>query len=116
MKRLILLALILSLLSLASEKDNNNSEGMPCIDRNNTIADSNRTKDINASQSSKNIREKQLKKAIEDEEKYAREQKFYTEEDYDFEGAKVNKKSLDAIPEIKMDPPEIDSESILGMD
>jgi len=45
--------------------------------------------------------EKQIKKEMETEKKYAKEQTFYSEENYDFEGAEVNKDSLNSIPELE---------------
>ena len=45
--------------------------------------------------------EKQLKKEMENEKKYAKEQTFYSEENYDFKGAEVNKDSLDSIPDLE---------------
>ena len=45
--------------------------------------------------------EKQIKKEMETEKKYAKEQTFYSEENYDFKGAEVNKDSLDSVPELQ---------------
>jgi len=45
--------------------------------------------------------EKQLKKEMENEKKYAKEQTFYSEENYDFKGAEVNKDSLDTVPKLE---------------
>ena len=45
--------------------------------------------------------EKQLKKEMENEKKYAKEQTFYSEENYDFKGAEVNQDSLDSIPDLE---------------
>ncbi len=45
--------------------------------------------------------EKQLKKEMENEKKYAKEQTFYSEKNYDFKGAEVNKDSLDSVPELE---------------
>ena len=45
--------------------------------------------------------EKQLKKELENEKKYAKEQTFYSEKNYDFKGAEVNKDSLDSVPELE---------------
>ncbi len=45
--------------------------------------------------------EKQLKKEMENEKKYAKEQTFYSAENYDFKGAEVNKDSLDSVPELE---------------
>jgi len=49
--------------------------------------------------------DKQLKKEMENEKKYAKEQVFYSEENYDFKGAEVNKDSLDSVPVLE---PEYD--------
>ena len=47
--------------------------------------------------------EKQIQKVIEDEKKYAKEQVFYSEENYDFNSSKVNEDSLHVIevPEVE---------------
>ena len=45
--------------------------------------------------------EKQIKKEMENEKKYAKEQTFYSEENYDFKGAEVNKDSLDSVPKLE---------------
>ncbi len=45
--------------------------------------------------------EKQIKKEMENEKKYAKEQTFYSEDNYDFKGAEVNEDSLDAVPELE---------------
>ena len=45
--------------------------------------------------------EKQIKKEMENEKKYAKEQTFYSEKNYDFKGAEVNKDSLDSVPELQ---------------
>ena len=45
--------------------------------------------------------EKQLKKEMENEKKYAKEQTFYSEKNYDFKGAEVNPDSLDSVPELE---------------
>lgn len=49
----------------------------------------------------KNTIDKHLVKQMEKEKKYAKEQKFYSEKNYDFKGAEVDEKSLDSIPVIK---------------
>ena len=49
----------------------------------------------------KNRLEKQIKKEMENEKKYAKEQTFYSEENYDFKGAEVNKDSLDSVPKLE---------------
>ena len=44
-----------------------------------------------------------LKKAMEQEKKFAQEQKFYTVDEYDFKGAEVDPKSLDGIQALEPD-------------
>jgi hypothetical protein len=53
--------------------------------------------------SQKNITQAELKKQMEREKKYAKEQKFYNADEYDFKGAEVNPKSLEHIPVIEPD-------------
>ncbi len=48
---------------------------------------------------------KALKKAMEDEKKYAKEQRFYAADEYDFKGSEVDPKSLD---KIKVPEPDYD--------
>jgi len=58
----------------------------------------------------KKIREeKHLKENMAKEQKYAREQTFYTIENYDLKGAEVNPDSLDSVPEIEVDDFNMDS-------
>ena len=57
----------------------------------------------------------QLQKAIEQEKRFAKEQKFYDAKTYDFKGAEINKASLKNVPLIEMDDPGLDSDAILGM-
>lgn len=45
------------------------------------------------------LKEKHIKKQIEDEKRYKQEQKFYQYHNYDFKGAEVDDKSLETIPE-----------------
>ena len=52
--------------------------------------------------------EKHIKKVMEDEAKYAREQAFYTADDYDFKGSEVNKESLEVIEVPKVDDLDMD--------
>ena len=61
------------------------------------------------------IIEAELQKAIEQEKKFAKEQKFYDAKTYDFKGAEINKASLENVPLIEMDDPDLDSDAILGM-
>jgi DNA topoisomerase IA len=52
--------------------------------------------------------EKHIKKVMEDEAKYAREQAFYTADDYDFEGSEVNEESLEVIKVPEVDDLDMD--------
>ena len=45
--------------------------------------------------------EKQIQKEIQKEKKYAREQTFYSAENYDFKSAQVNPDSLDSVPDLE---------------
>jgi len=58
----------------------------------------------------------QLQKAMAQEKKFAKEQKFYDAESYDFKEAEVNKESLKHIEVPQMDDAEMDSSAMLGMD
>jgi len=49
------------------------------------------------------ISKEALKKAMEQEKKFAKEQKFYTMDEYDFQGAEVDPKSLDKIKALEPD-------------
>lgn len=65
-----------------------------------------------ASESAKSKKDRldaQIKKEMQKEKKYAREQTFYSGADYDFKGAEVNKDSLDSIPNIEVDDFDMDS-------
>ncbi len=53
--------------------------------------------------------EKQIKKEMEKEKKYAKEQVFYKMENYDFKGSEVNPATVDATPEIEVDDFDMDS-------
>ncbi len=44
-----------------------------------------------------------VKQAVKKEEKYAKEQKFYGEDEYDFKSAKINPESLKSINAIEID-------------
>jgi uncharacterized protein YdaU (DUF1376 family) len=55
--------------------------------------------------------DKQIKEEMEKEKKYAKEQTFYSGENYDLERAKVNEESLSSIPEIE-DDYEFDMDSV----
>ena len=53
--------------------------------------------------------EKQIKKEMEKEKKYAREQTFYQSNNYDLKASEVNQDSVDALPNIKVDDLDMDS-------
>ncbi len=53
--------------------------------------------------SKENATKEALKKAMEQEKKFAQEQKFYTADEYDFKGAEVDPKSLDKIKALEPD-------------
>jgi len=61
-----------------------------------STADSNSTKKEDATKEA-------LKKAMQQEKKFAEEQKFYTVDEYDFKGAEVDPKSLDGIKALEPD-------------
>jgi hypothetical protein len=50
-----------------------------------------------------NTTKEALKKAMEKEKKYAKEQRFYTADEYNFKDAEVNPKSLDKIEALEPD-------------
>lgn len=54
------------------------------------------------------IKEKQVAKAMEDEKKYAQEQKFYNADEYDFSGAEVNPDSVKKLKELKVQELDMD--------
>jgi len=64
---------------------------------------------IIASEKKDIILNKQLKKAMKDEKKYANEQVFYNYENYDFKGSEVNQESLKNIKELDVDDLDMDS-------
>ncbi len=49
-----------------------------------------------------------IQKAIEKEALYAKEQTFYDYDSYDFNGSKVNEKSLPTVPEIEVSDLDMD--------
>ena len=50
-----------------------------------------------------NLTKEAIKKAMEKEKKYAKEQRFYKADEYDFKGAQVDPDSLDKIPVLEPD-------------
>ena len=71
------------------------------------IAESNNTVDNNKSKESNSskIEQSNIQKAIEAEEKFAKEQKFYMGNDYNLSEHQVDKKSVEKVPLIE---PEYD--------
>jgi len=61
-----------------------------------------------ANKSQKRIDE-HVKKQMEKEKKYAREQTFYKKDNYDLKGAEVNPESLKTLKEIEVDDLDMDS-------
>lgn len=53
--------------------------------------------------------EKQIQIEMEKEKKYAKEQTFYQQGNYDLKGSEVNKDSLSSLPELEEDEFNIDS-------
>lgn len=56
---------------------------------------------LNAQTSQNKIMDKELQNAIEQEQKFAQEQKFYMGDEYDLSGAEVNPDSLENIHELE---------------
>ena len=64
----------------------------------------------NDDEAAKERHEKQIQIELQNEKKYAKEQTFYNQDNYDFKGAQVNKESLDSLPEIEnLDDFDMDS-------
>ena len=59
-------------------------------------SENNRTKDENQTKEA-------IKKAMEKEKEYAKEQRFYNADEYDFKGAQVDPKTLEKIPVLEPD-------------
>ncbi|WP_373031839.1 hypothetical protein [Sulfurovum sp.] len=59
-------------------------------------SENNRTKDENQTKEA-------INKAMEKEKEYAREQRFYNADEYDFKGAQVDPKTLEKIPVLEPD-------------
>ncbi len=88
---------ISSLLILSLYAENNIS-----LESNSTIStDKNITSDLNSSKINKI--EEQLKKQIEREKKFAKEQTFYQGKDYDLDYAKINQETIDSVPLLEPD-------------
>jgi hypothetical protein len=80
MKNLLLFVLVLNTVAFASESHGNNK-----------------------------IIDEHVKKQMEKEKKFAREQSFYQAKDYDFSGAEVNPESLKSLPDLEDDDFNMDS-------
>ena len=61
-----------------------------------------------ADNSDDKLLETHLKKQIEREKKYAKEQKFYTDKNYDYKGVEVDPKIVDKVPVIEVDDMDMD--------
>lgn len=83
MKNIIILMLILNSLILASSNKTDNEKKLRI--------------------------EKQIKEEIEKEKRYAQEQKFYNNDNYDFKRSEVNQESLSTVPIIEVDDLNMDS-------
>jgi len=59
-------------------------------------------------QADSNLTKKQIQKQLQKEKKYAKEQKFYNADEYDFSGAEVNPESLKHIKPIEVDDMDMD--------
>ncbi len=64
---------------------------------------------LNASNSTKARLEKEnIKQQLKKEKKYAKEQTFYTEDNYDFKGAEVNPESVKMIKPLEVNDLDMD--------
>ncbi len=84
MKKLLIFIMVFGSLLYGSNKDNNDSAKKARI-------------------------EKQIKKEMAKEKKYAKEQVFYKMENYDFKGSEVNPDTVDSVPTIEVDDFNMDS-------
>ena len=94
---------ISSLLILSLYAENNSTlENNISLELNSTVSsDKNITSELNSSKINKI--EEQLKKQIEREKKFAKEQTFYQGKEYDLSYAEVNPDSLDSVPLLEPD-------------
>ena len=51
----------------------------------------------------KDVTQKNIEKAIEQEKKFAKEQKFYKGKEYDLKSNEVDEKTIESVPDIKPD-------------
>ncbi len=84
MKKILVLAFISSTLLFSASSDTNDSEKQKRI-------------------------EKQLKIEMEKEQKYAREQTFYNQYNYNFKRSEVNEDTLKYVPELEVDDLDMDN-------
>jgi len=54
------------------------------------------------------LTKKQVQEQMKREEKYAKEQKFYTEKNYDFKSAEVNPDSIKDLPDLEVNDMDMD--------
>lgn len=66
--------------------------------------------DTNKSTQREKIKQKAIQEAIKKEEKYAKEQAFYEEDEYDFKSQEVNEESLPYVP--KLEPQDFNMENV----
>jgi len=65
---------------------------------------------VNSDDKQRELRiKKQLEIEIQNEKKYAQEQTFYNEANYNFKGAEVNEESIKKLNEIEVDELDMDS-------
>lgn len=61
-----------------------------------------------AKDSYESVKKQEIQKAIEQEKKFAKEQRFYKADEYDFKSAEVNEKSLKNLPILPLDELDMD--------
>ena len=99
MKNLFILPLFI--LSLYAENNSSHENNISSESNLTIVSDKNITSDLNNSKINKI--EEQLKKQIEREKKFAKEQTFYQGKEYDLSYAEVNPDSLDSVPLLEPD-------------
>jgi len=65
--------------------------------------------DINSTISKEDRVKRHVESAMAEEKKFAKEQKFYQGENYNFKGAEVNPDSLSSVPVLEVDDLDMDS-------
>ncbi len=99
MKNLFILPLFI--LSLYAENNSSHENNISSESNLTIVSDKNITSELNSSKVNKI--EEQLKKQIEREKKFAKEQTFYQGDDYDLDYAKVNQETIDSVPLLEPD-------------